>query len=266
MLPRSICLALTAALCAAPAALAQSTIHISVTNNQPTGGFATSPWWFGVHNGSFDFFNTGAPVSMPTETLAELGNGGGLTAALGSNGVAGVAMTDVLHPQVKPGETATTDVLVSNPSLMRYLTYAAMIVPSNDYFVGNDNPLQYPIFSATGQFVGPLTIQVFGSNGWDAGSEVDDVNVGPAFLVGRDIVGGVAENGVVHGLFSDPANSAYIAMVVGMQTPEYTVTHGLTAADLLCTVQITAVPAPGAGAVVLAGAGFFARRSPRRAA
>ena len=35
-------------------------LEITVTNNQPAGGFAISPVWIGVHDGTFKTFDPGA--------------------------------------------------------------------------------------------------------------------------------------------------------------------------------------------------------------
>jgi hypothetical protein len=33
----------------------------------------------------------------------------------------------------------------------QYISYAAMMIPSNDAFIGNDNPMGYPIFNENGE-------------------------------------------------------------------------------------------------------------------
>jgi hypothetical protein len=258
MLARLIAVAAPLALTAA--ASAQTQVQVRFTNNQPSGGWSTAPVWFGVHNGLFDYFNSGSPATVATEALAELGTGAGLSEHLGNDGFAGVVATDPEHPQFIPGESATSVLTILQPNLHRWFSFASMIVPSNDFFFGNDNPLAHPIFDANGNFTGPVTIQIFGSNVWDAGTEQENVNVGPAFLVGLDAAGGFAENGVIHPLFSQPENTAFIAAVVGQQTPLYTVTDALTGAELLGTVEITLVPAPGAAALAAFGLAVAFRR------
>jgi hypothetical protein len=258
MVPRS--LGIAAVLLAASHAAGQ-TVTVRFTNNQPAGGFSTSPLWFGVHNGLFDFFNSGSAASAATEAMAELGSGAGLTEALGNDGFAGTVATDPEHPQFTPGETGTATINILNPTVNRWFSFASMIVPSNDFFVGNDDAQAYEIFDAAGNFRGPLTIQIFGRDGWEAHTEVNDVNVGPAFLVGRDAAGGVPETGVIQPLFSVPGNEAYILSIVGMQTPVYTVTHALAAGDLLGTIVIT--PAPSSAAAMALAAMLAGRRRRR---
>src|SRR5262249_33513371 len=49
-------------------------IRITVTNNQPSGGFALAPVWFGVQNGTFNTFTPGSTASSQIATLAQFGN------------------------------------------------------------------------------------------------------------------------------------------------------------------------------------------------
>jgi len=51
-----------------------------------------------------------------------------------------------------------------------------MVIPTNDSFIGNGDPLAYQVFNALGEIndmTGVFTIQVFGSDIWDAGTEVN---------------------------------------------------------------------------------------------
>jgi len=75
-----------------------------------------------------------------------------------------------------------------------------MVIPSNDTFIGNDNPTAYQIFDSNGDFLGTngvFEIQV--TNIYDAGTEVNDAsaNGGGAFIPGADEFLGAVENGVV---------------------------------------------------------------------
>ena len=40
-----------------------------------------------------------------------------------------------------PGATAST-IFTVDPSINRFFTFGSMVVPSNDYFIGNDDPME----------------------------------------------------------------------------------------------------------------------------
>jgi len=53
----------------------------------------------------------------------------------------------------------------------QYFSYASMILPSNDQFIGNGNPFAFTLFDAAGNYLGDQTIGVFGTDAYDAGTE-----------------------------------------------------------------------------------------------
>ncbi len=61
-------------------------ISITVTNDQPAGGFALAPVWFGVQNGSFNVFSQGSTASSQIATLAQFGNTAPLASLFAGNG------------------------------------------------------------------------------------------------------------------------------------------------------------------------------------
>jgi len=91
-----------------------------------------------------------------------------------------------------PGLTAT-ETITLNGSLAshRYFSYASHIVPSNDAFIGNDDPIE--IFDAEGKFIGTDFI-VLGNQVLDAGTQVNDED--PSSI--QPFSKGIAEHGVVH--------------------------------------------------------------------
>lgn len=227
-------------------AAADATITVQVTNNQPAGGFTFSPLWHALHDGTFDMFNAGSPASLGIENLAELANGtelGNEFASSGATGQVGTLASPDAVPPFTPGETNWTSITTANPAVERYFSFAAMVVPSNDLFIGNDNPLAWEVFDAAGNFNGPLTIEIYGRHVWDAGTEVNDIDDGGAFIVGSDATLGTTENGVVMPFFDRADAGAYIASLVGRETPAYTLTDGLTSGELLATITITPEPA-----------------------
>ena len=144
------------------------------------------------------------------------------------------------------------------PATNRYLSYLAMVVPSNDLFVGNGNPLGVELFDGGGNFLGPQTINIFGGSVWDAGTEVNDATNGAAFIVGQTATDGADENGTI-GLFLDrPDAAAYLASLLGVTTPAgYDISELLSAQGLIATIHIQEVPEPGSLALAGIGAGIL---------
>ncbi|MBT0960099.1 spondin domain-containing protein [Denitromonas iodatirespirans] len=191
-------------LIAAPAAHA-ALIKITVENLAPANGTVLTPMWVGVHDGSFDLFDAGAPASAALERLAEDGNPGPLS-SLFSSGVQGVVVGPGIGPGSPPlfgpggsGEIVL-DLGVGATDL--YLSFASMVVPSNDAFIGNGNPLAYQV-RGSGGVIGQ-SIVILGSQVWDAGTEVNDEASSSTALLGQTVADtGTPENGVValHGGF-----------------------------------------------------------------
>ena len=73
-----------------------------------------------------------------------------------------------LFPGATKSATYTIDTAV-NP----YFTFAAMAIPSNDFFIGNDSPTEYKLFNGSGNLQ-ISTVTVKAHEIWDAGSEVFD--------------------------------------------------------------------------------------------
>ncbi|WP_197524657.1 spondin domain-containing protein [Botrimarina hoheduenensis] len=244
-----------AALLVSSAAVAQP-LTITVENLSGTDGFFLTPVWYGFHNGSFDLFSPGSPASPGLEALAEDGIVSVLQGEFAAPGrLQGVIANPAGFPGapiIDAGETATTQVTPINPAGYRYFSYASMVIPSNDAFIGNGNPTAYEIFNAAGEFNGTRVIEIFGSNIWDSGTEVNDT-FGAAFST----VGGTAtdEGGVV-------ALHTGLANFEGTGTPAgFNVAVGAApgAGDLIARITISQVPEPASlgliGTIVMAAAG-----------
>ena len=141
--------------------------------------FTLLPSWLGVHDGSFDVFNAGESASSELEALAEGGDTQPLTMTFAVTANLDARTTNVLAPEgfpdlpvFDPGDDVTLTFDIGDPTLNRYLNYASMVIPSNDAFFGNDEPIE--LFSADGTFVGPVTIDVLGFNLYDARTELND--------------------------------------------------------------------------------------------
>ena len=73
---------------------------------------------------------------------------------------------------IAPGVTLSS-VFVLDPTDNRYYTYASMVIPSNDAFIGNGDPLAFELFDEDGNLL-PINFAVPGSLVWDAGTEVNN--------------------------------------------------------------------------------------------
>ncbi len=175
-------------------------VVVTVENAQPSRGVFLTPPWLGIHDGSFDSYDGGAPANVPLggdeiERLAEDGDNSAITTtfeALLPDAPQVAALPGPGGP-LAPGDRAAT-VFRVNPFLDRYFSYASMIIPSNDFFIANGNPLAHQLFDDNGEFVGTDFI-VGGSETNDAGTEVnDEIASNVAFLAQAAPDVGVPEN------------------------------------------------------------------------
>lgn len=266
---RSILASAALATCLSPvAALGQAPgdIRVEVSHGNATD-FSITPVWFGFHNGAFDTFDVGSAASAAVETIAEVGDPGPITADFtNAPGIPGDFQGVVLGdgngvPPIEPGESGVTYLTPANPSAYGYFSFLSMVVPSNDTFIGNDDPLAYQVFDAASQLIdenglptNQRVIQIFGSDIYDAGTEVNGGG-GAAFLAGEVGTEGTDQNGVIT-LGSD------LSSVIGGSDPTgRTINDDLAAGELLATITISVVPEPGAALLaVVAGLGALGRR------
>ena len=138
----------------------------------PVNGTFLTPVWVGFHNGAFDLYNPGAPISAALERIAEDGDTGALTALAGSG--AGSVQGTLGAAPIAPGAsvTFTFELDAANPN-NRYFSYASMIIPSNDAFIGNGSPPVFDLFGAGGLFT-PVSRTITGAMVNDAAREVND--------------------------------------------------------------------------------------------
>ena len=152
-------------------------IKVTIENLAPENGTFLTPVWVGFHDGTFDTYDGGQPASVPLggdtlERLAEDGNTGPITEAFATSGVGNLDAT-IPGPggPIGPGETAMqTFELDGSDALNRFFSYVSMVIPSNDAFIANGNPLAHQIFNEDGSFVGADFV-VLGSDINDAGTE-----------------------------------------------------------------------------------------------
>ena len=162
------------------------TVLYDVENLQPDDGFFFTPVWTGLHDGSFDLFNAGERASEGLEVLAETGATGDLSAEFAQPGRLDTTVAD---GPIAPGAVVSGSIDVINPANYRYVSFASMIIPSNDAFFGNEDPLAYELFDADGNFNGPIVIDIFSEDIYDSGTEVNTAQGAAGFSQGFDGLG-----------------------------------------------------------------------------
>jgi hypothetical protein len=193
---------LTALLCGAASA---STLSITIENTTGAGGFSITPLYTAFHDENFDAFNVGEAATPGVEQIAETGAAATVAAerlALDPDSQGNVNPSPSGPPPIQPGESVTVELDIdgaSNP----FFTFLAMLLPTNDTFIGMDDPLR--LFADDGTFLGPQVIEVTGEHIYDAGTEVNGLE-GSAFVAGQDITLGEEENGVITRAGADIAN------------------------------------------------------------
>ncbi|MEM9783796.1 MAG: spondin domain-containing protein [Pseudomonadota bacterium] len=168
-------------------------LRITVKNTSETGGTFLTPVYFGFHNGSFDLFDAGQTASPGLEALAEDGTFGAIAAerldddpnsqgviVAGAGGPIATRETADAIVTLQPGQTA--------------VSFGAMILPSNDAFIGTDEAVT--LFDAQGNFLGAQTIEFGGEDVYDAGTEVN-TELDAAFINQTAPDTGIDEGGVI---------------------------------------------------------------------
>lgn len=216
-------------------------------NNPGNASFSLTPLWYGFHAAEFDIFDGGQPASPSLEALAEDGIVGGLQSDFaaadpaGQQGVLTAPGGFSGAPVIEPGETAsfTFDRALSN----RFLSFASMVIPSNDAFIGSPQAIE--IFNPDGSLVGggnTRTITIAYDQIWDAGTEVNDT-LGAAFST----MGGVSsdENGLVQLMPAGGLNNFLNTTTAAGASISTLFAPGATVA----TLTVTVIPEPATATI-----------------
>ena len=262
--PRSTSLRLAASsLAAAAAALtlcgtasaAVVEVKVTVHNLVPTNGISFAPLRLGFNNGSFDAFNIGQVATAPIISVAEGGSGADwLPAFMAADPTATIGSVAGL---LTPGATLSASFMVDT-ALNQFFTFGSMVVPSNDFFIGNDSPTEYKLFDNAGHLL-INQIGVRADEIWDAGSEAFDP-LNAAFIMGGNNSQRTPQNSVV------ALNFAELAGFNGLTTGAgYVFNSGLRFDSDVYRISfaVAAVPEPETYALMLAGLatlGWVARR------
>ncbi|MEL6901775.1 MAG: spondin domain-containing protein [Cyanobacteria bacterium J06606_4] len=178
-------------------------VTVTIENLAPEQGLVLTPLWVGFHDGSYDLYEPGLPASEGLERIAEDGSPRVLSENFTTghtDRVDGVITGDGISPDsppLIPPSTSATLTFTVDPATNPYFSYASMILPSNDGFIGNESGTAHRVFDANGEFIGANFV-VVGSQILDAGTEVNDEAAESVPLLGQmEPNTGTTENGVV---------------------------------------------------------------------
>ncbi|NJN04451.1 MAG: PEP-CTERM sorting domain-containing protein [Leptolyngbyaceae cyanobacterium SL_1_1] len=254
--------AIFSAVAITPKAMA-ATFRVSIENLAPTSGNFLTSVWVGFHNGEFDIYNRGESLeAFPgTENVAEDGDTGPITAQFSAI-AAGTVQGTLPGPSgpIAPGEIASFDFDLDPTDIdSRYFSYASMIIPSNDAFIANGNPLAHQIFDDMGNFLG-ADFTVLGSQVLDGGTEVnDEAEFSTAFLGQATPDTGIDENGVVE------LHPGFVPGGRILSTPRFAEADFTTAGYEVARIKVEKVPEPGTiAALIGVGTALMASKKFRR--
>ena len=139
-----------------------SAAEFSVTVKNLTHGTWFTPLLITAHDKHTALFETGEPASAALQAMAEGGDISGLLAYV--NGKGADSNADPAGGLLAPGEAVHDVFFDTGRSRNRYLSIVAMLLPTNDGFVGLDS-LRIPDLPGT---------YIYYLNGYDAGTEAND--------------------------------------------------------------------------------------------
>lgn len=230
----------------APAQAAMVDVTVTIENIAPENSVSFAPLRVGFHNGTFDAFDIGATASDAIISVAEGGSGSDWfpafaaadpTAVLGTVAAGGPALPAANAGVMNPFSATASNTFRVDTSVNEFFTFANMVVPSNDLFLGNDNAIR--LFDDAGNLLLDTIVQT-GASIWDANSEVADP-ANAAFVVGGNNDARIAENGLVAFDFSEllafdglatPAGYNFDASTITADTEIYRITFSASQVDV----------------------------------
>lgn len=252
----TISLGAIALIASTAASAANVKVSVKVENLTPVDSIAFARLHVGFNNGTFDAFNIGGVANSSIISVAEGGVGTAWQAAFGAADPNAVRGTVNPGHALLSGQTASNDFLV-NTDVNQFFTFAAMVVPSNDFFIGNDSPTQFHLFDNQGHLqISSITLKA--NQIWDAGSEVFDP-AAAAFVGNNDLR--TAQNSRVAFNFAELSGFNGLTTAAG-----YVFNSGLNFNSDVYRIsfQVTAVPEPESYAMMLAGLAVLGAISRKR--
>ncbi|MEM7472816.1 MAG: spondin domain-containing protein [Pseudomonadota bacterium] len=255
-----------------------TTLSITFENNNGFG-FLTTPVYAGFHDGGFDAFDAGSAASAGVEQVAELpippfanvvdpddpnGNTFGNRLAAerradqDGDGVDSQGAFIANGGPILDGASATIEVDIANASVNQYASFLAMVVPSNDTFFGNDNPLAYRLFDHAGNLI-LNNISITAGMIYDAGTEINEFATSTA----ADILLSNEENGVITSIFGTDADGdngfENLAQLFGLG--DVSSISPDTEFFRISISEVAPVPLPASAPMLLAGLGLLGWRA-----
>jgi hypothetical protein len=239
---------------------APASVTVTIENLAPTNSVSFAPLGFAFHGGTYDPFNAGGVASPSLQTLAELGNPSAWVGAFAAGDPG--AVVGASGGPLFPGASALLGTFNVDTAANRYFTFASMVVPSNDFFIGNDNPTMLALFDGSGNLV-INQIVVTANRIWNAGSESFDPSAA-AFVAGATATNRTDEGGTIGFNFSELSGFNGVGTAAG-----YTFDSQLAADTAIYKISFRnagAVPEPTTWAMMIAGIGLVGGLLRRRAA
>lgn len=134
--------------------------HVDVTITNSTQGIYFTPLLVAIHSDRVSLFELGQPATPELQAMAEGGDISGLSSMVTEDG--GLVIENPAQGLLAPGMPTTTESVMTDENA--YLSITAMLLPTNDGFVGLDS---WKIPSTPGTYTLNL-------KGYDAGTEANN--------------------------------------------------------------------------------------------